>query len=70
MDTATAQQRLTEAEAALHSLQMGQVEEEIAGPDGRRGKYTMANADKLQRYVEWLRSQVAPRRPIVFRFGR
>jgi hypothetical protein len=70
MDVTTAQQRLTEAEAALHALQTGSLEEEIVGPDGRRVKYALVDAKKLQNYIEWLRSAVAPRRPIGFGFGR
>ena len=70
MDRVTAQQRLTEAEAALHNLAIGGLEEEITGPDGRRVKYTVADTGKLERYIQYLQSVVAPRRPIGFGFGR
>ncbi|HXS98628.1 MAG TPA: gpW family head-tail joining protein [Candidatus Limnocylindrales bacterium] len=71
MDATTALQRLPEAEAALHSLLIGQVEVEITGPDGRRVQYNQVNVQQLRNYIEELKAAAGTvRRPILFTFGR
>lgn len=60
-DPAILQQRLTEAEAALHRLSTGSHAEEIryaAGPASRSVRYTAANMADLRAYIADLRRQL------------
>jgi len=56
-DTATLQQRLSEAEAALHQLQIGAAEVEIQKAD-RMVKFNAASVATLKAYIADLKSQL------------
>ena len=71
-DLATLQKQLTEAEAALHSLMMGQQVVEIR-VNGRFIRKTEADKGSLKSYVSDLKAQInrleggsSPRSPIGF----
>jgi hypothetical protein len=79
--TSDLQTRITDAEAALHLLAMGQQVVAIKSPNGVDVQYQGGDMDKLQRYIAWLKSQLQSaqsgvsdistnRRPITFSFGR
>lgn len=57
-DLATLQGWKTEAETALHELQMGQKVYEV-WRDGRRVIYTQANVGSLEAYIAKLERQIA-----------
>jgi hypothetical protein len=50
---------LTEAQLALHRLQIGQSAVEVTVAGGYTTKFTPANIDKLQAYVQQLQDQIA-----------
>lgn len=56
-DVTTLQTRLTEAEQAYHSLQMGASQVEIQKGD-RQVKFNLASVDKLRLYIGELKSQL------------
>lgn len=55
----TAQQRLTEAEAALHALATGKSVAEVTDSSGEKVRYSAANASRLERYIADLKAEVA-----------
>lgn len=57
-DLETLQTRLTEAEAALHSLAMGERVVEVVR-DGRRVRYQESNKGDLGAYADLLRRSIA-----------
>ena len=78
---AVLQTRITDAENALHDLQMGARVVKLVSPNGNEVEYQQADSGKLQSYITWLKSQLATgqststdpspnRRPIFFSFGR
>jgi hypothetical protein len=75
MDIATLQQRITEAETAMHSLMMGSRVSEAGAPDGSRVSYTQTDLPRLREYLQWLKAQLVQAqqgaaRPIYFEYGR
>jgi hypothetical protein len=69
----TAQQRLTEAEAALHALALGKSVVEITDASGDKVRYGPANMSRLREYIADLKSEVAgvsrvspPLRPVFY----
>lgn len=56
---ATLQERLTEAEAAYHDLQLGKAAVEFRDANGELTRYTAANSARLARYIESLKAQIA-----------
>lgn len=56
----TVQERLIEAEVALHALLTGQAVAEVRDSNGETVRYTIANASRLRAYIEELRRQIAP----------
>ena len=56
----TTQDLLTEAEAALHSLQIGKAKVSVGYGD-RRVEYTPASIPKLQAYIAQLKAKIAGR---------
>lgn len=67
----TPAQRLVEAEAAYHTLQLGLGVVEITDQSGERIRYTSANASRLSAYIKELKAEIAgqsgppvPLRPI------
>lgn len=59
----TTQDLIDEAEAALHQLQIGEMKASVGFGD-RRVEYTPANVDKLQRYINGLKAQLAGSRMV------
>jgi hypothetical protein len=57
-DLATLQARLTEAEAAYHSLMTGALVAEVQHSDMRQ-RYTEANKGELAAYIASLKAQIA-----------
>ena len=55
--TAEIQTRLTEAEAALHALAMGQRVQEV-WKDGKKMVFTQANAGQLRAYITSLKADL------------
>lgn len=55
---ATLQERLDEAEAAYHALQLGQSAVEVRDSDGSSVRYTPANSGRLLAYIADLKSQL------------
>lgn len=49
---------LTEAENAYHSLMMGGSVRVTVDQNGERVEFTAANADRLQKYIWWLKQQL------------
>jgi hypothetical protein len=70
MDSVTLQNRIDQAETALHALLTGAREQEIVGADGERVSYTAVTMPQLQAYLAYLRAKQADayRRPIYFQF--
>lgn len=59
---AVTQQQLTEAEAALHLLMTGAAKSTVSvstGVGSRSVTYTRATVPELERYIKWLRRQLA-----------
>lgn len=54
----TAQERLTEARAALHALSLGRSVVEVTDSDGSRVRYNTANASRLKDYIADLQAEV------------
>lgn len=61
----TAQQRLNEADAALHALSLGRSVVEVTDSDGSKVRYNVANASRLRDYIADLKAEVSG----VSRFG-
>jgi hypothetical protein len=57
-EIAVIRQRLTEAKAALHNLQIGQSAVEIRDSNGDAVRYTPANASRLKAYIAELEAQL------------
>lgn len=55
----TLQERLTEAEAAYHTLQIGGGVAEVRDSNGESVRYTQANASRLRAYIMELKAQIA-----------
>ena len=55
----TLQERLTEAEAAYHKLQLGEGVAEVRDSNGESLRYTQANAARLRAYIADLKAQIA-----------
>lgn len=62
-DLATLQGRLQEAETALHVLMTGQRAVQVRDASGRMVTYAETDAEKLQRYVAFLKAQIAALQP-------
>ncbi len=58
-DLATLQTRLTEAEEAHHQLMMGAKEVSVSIGNYGSTTYAQASAEKLEQYIEKLKSQIA-----------
>lgn len=58
-------QRLAEAKAALHQLQLGKqvVKVEVHGAPGRSVTYTPANIEQLKRYIAALEAECGTQDP-------
>lgn len=56
-DAQTLQQRLTEAEEALHQVMVGQ-SVTVVGYDGHRTEFAPADESRLRRYIQSLRRQL------------
>ena len=54
----TTQEKLTEAEAALHDLTLGNAVRVLVDQNGERIEYTAASRGKLAQYVEALRKEI------------
>lgn len=73
--TLTAQQRLTEAEAAYHALVTGGQPVECRDSNGESVRYTPANASRLKAYIAQIKAEIAgtdatQRRPLRPVWGR
>lgn len=55
---ATIQERLTEAETALHDLQIGKSARVYVDQNGERVEYTAANRSTLMAYIGSLKRQI------------
>lgn len=55
----TPAERLVEAEAAYHTLQIGLGVAEITDQSGERIRYTTANASRLAAYIKELKAEIA-----------
>jgi hypothetical protein len=53
------QQRLTDAQIALHNLNIGKMAVEVEVAGGMRVTFTPAQIDKLEAYVKDLQAQIA-----------
>ena len=67
-------QRLDEAETAMHRLATGSMVEEITGPNQTKTKFMPSDMAKLEKYVGYLKSQIAAAngrgcKPIGFTFN-
>ncbi len=58
-DLTTLQTRLAEAEEAQHQLMMGAKEVSVSIGNYGSTTYAQANAEKLEQYIEKLKSQIA-----------
>lgn len=58
-DLVTLNQRLTEAESALHRLATGSMVEEITGPNQTKTRFMASDMDRLQKYIGLLKSDIA-----------
>lgn len=58
MATLTLAVRLTEAEDAYHALQTGTAVVEVHDQNGEVVKYNLANATRLEAYIEKLKQQI------------
>jgi len=56
----TAQEKLTEAEAAYHSLLTGTQPKVVVDQNGERVEYTTANSTKLYMYIQQLKREITP----------
>jgi hypothetical protein len=56
---ATLQERLTEAEAAYHTLLLGNSAAEVRDSNGESIRFTSANSSRLKAYILDLKSQIA-----------
>lgn len=54
----TAQQRLTEAQAALHALSLGRSVVEVTDSDGSKVRYQVSTASRLKEYIADLKAEV------------
>lgn len=55
----TLQERLAQAEAALHSLNIGTAVVEVRDATGESVRYTSANSARLRAYIADLKAQIA-----------
>jgi hypothetical protein len=70
IDRPTLIQRLSDAQTALHNLMIGSLAEEVRLADGSMARYTPISLAQLRAYIALLQSELCPRRPITFGFGR
>jgi hypothetical protein len=56
----TLQERLDEAETALHELLTGRAVVEVRDMDGSSIRYTRAQVPALRRYIDELKAQLTP----------
>lgn len=54
----TTQQKLDEAEAALHKLMIGRSARVIVDQNGERVEYSAANRARLQAYIDQLKTEL------------
>lgn len=59
MTTLTLAEKLVQAEAAYHSLMIGESVREVVDQNGEKVVYTAANAARLQQYIAELKAQIA-----------
>lgn len=52
-------QRLVEAQAALHAIQIGQGIQSVTDQNGESVRYTTANVTRLMAYIEQLKQEIA-----------
>lgn len=57
----TADDRLAEAEHALHELRVGKAAVEVRDSDGSMIRFTTANVSKLKTYIQELRDEIGGR---------
>lgn len=55
----TAQQRLTQAEAAYHTLSIGGAVVEVTDSSGEKVRYSPANASRLLTYIAEIKAEIA-----------
>lgn len=55
----TAQQRLDEANAALHALSLGRTVVEVTDSDGSKVRYNTSSASRLKDYIADLTAEIA-----------
>lgn len=73
----TTQEKITEAEAALHSLVLGKQAVEVRDSNGETVRFTQANVTRLRAYIAELRATLAAetggttvhKGPMVVKFG-
>ncbi len=56
--------RLAEAEAAYHALQIGKSAVEIRDQSGEAMRYTPANVSRLKQYIAELKAEIAGSSPV------
>jgi len=56
---ATIRERLNEAEAAYHDLQIGKAVVEVRDSNGESVRYTLANSARLSAYIQDLKRQIS-----------
>ena len=59
MTTLTLAEKLVQAEAAYHSLMIGESVREVVDQNGKKVVYTAANAARLVQYISDLKAQIA-----------
>ncbi|QXV73602.1 head-to-tail joining protein [Rhizobium phage RHph_X2_30] len=55
----TLAQRIAEAETALHELMTGKAVVEVVDQNGERVRYSVANRQALQNYIQTLKADLA-----------
>ncbi len=60
----TAAQRLLEAKAALHAIQIGQGVTSVTDQNGEQVRYTTANVTRLKAYIAELEAEIAGVQPM------
>lgn len=59
MTTLTLAEKLVQAEAAYHSLMLGESVREVVDQNNEKVAYTAANAARLAQYIADLKAQIA-----------
>ena len=61
---ATLQEKLAEAEDALHQLMIGTSARVVVDQNGERVEFTATNAGRLQAYIDRLKRQISGAAPV------